>query len=98
MKNRLSLLLFCIGIAFWPVFAVLTILEERAGVTWLHTDSSRLWLPVAALAVVGAVGAPLITNTRFVKRWVGVVCAVLGYAAAYGLVVFVGTSFLGWAN
>jgi hypothetical protein len=95
-KKIVPVLLFGIGIAFWPLFAGLIALEERSGFTWIRTESATVWFPIAAAALISAAVAPLFTDMKLGKKVTSVVLAALAYIAAYGLVALVGVRHLGW--
>lgn len=77
---------------------LLTLLEERAGLSWLRTGSPTRWVPIAALAFLAATVAPLFLNLSLPKKAVASVCSGLGFTFTYGVVVLTGLSFLNWGD
>lgn len=77
---------------------LLTILEDKAGMSWVQTSNVALWRPMAIVALLSAVVAPLFLDTSVSKKITASVCSMLGFAAMYGVVVLVGASFLSWGD
>lgn len=83
---------------FWPVFLLLTILEEKAGMAWLHTGDAAVWCPVAIAALILAGMAPLFVAGNLTWKIRASIYSLLGFAVTYGLVVLIGVSFLNWGD
>jgi hypothetical protein len=96
--SQISRGLFAAGLAFWPVFLLLTVLDEKAGLRWLRTDDPALWVPIAVLALLGAVSAPFFSQWKISKKIAVSIGALVGFAATYGAVVLIGVSFLNWSD
>jgi hypothetical protein len=96
--RRTAQVLLTLALAFWPAFALLTILEEKAGLAWLQTESRTFWVPIAALVLLSAVVAPLLLELSVPKKIIASICSLLGFALIYGVVAFLGVSFLNWSD
>jgi hypothetical protein len=83
---------------FWPVFLVFTILEEKAGLAWLQTGNAALWRPIAILALLSGLVAPLILEGSVPGKIKASACSLLGFAALHGVVVVIGTALLNWGD
>jgi hypothetical protein len=88
--------LFVIALTFWPLFMLLTIIEERAGLSWLRTGKPTVWVPIAILALLSAVVAPLLLRVSVPKKIVAVICSLLGFALTLGGVFVIGITFFNW--
>jgi hypothetical protein len=97
-SSRTAKGLFALALAFWPAFALLTVLEEKAGLAWLRTESRTFWAPIAALALLSAVVAPLLLKLTIPRKIIASICSLLGFALVYGVVAFIGASFLNWGD
>src|SRR5687767_11291306 len=95
-RSQMSAGLFITAMAFWPLFTLLTFLEEEAELFRFRTSDAGLWVPLAGLALAAAISAPLFARLTPAKRCVAVALSVLGFAAAYGCCVLVGVHFLRW--
>jgi len=94
--RRTSLMLFVIAIAFWPVFMLLTILDEHAGLSWLRTGKPTVWVPIAGLALLSAIVAPLLLRVDVPKKIIAVICSLLGFALTLAGVLIIGVTFFNW--
>lgn len=83
---------------FWPAFLLVTILEEKAGASWLQTGNVALWLPVAFTSFVLAGAAPLFHARSVPRKIMASVISLILFVALYGIVVMMGASFFHWGD
>jgi hypothetical protein len=91
-----ALVAFSVGVAFWPVFVLLTYLEEYRGAHWLTTSSPKIWLPVAVLAFVSITSAPLFTSASGAKKLIFCVLSACTFVLVYLIASAFGAHYLSW--
>ena len=90
--------MFGTGLVFWPLYGLLTVLEDRTGLKWFLAGNETFWLCAAAISLFIAAAAPLGTNWRIEKKLAAALGSALAFALMFFVVLAVGARYFGWLD
>lgn len=97
-KFGIERIALAVAVAFWPVFGIIEVTEERSGREWAFTANPRFWGPLAVGCALFAAVGPLFSPHSFRKRLFWSATAISCYILSYASVALVGASFFGWSD
>ena len=90
--------MFGSGLAFWPLYGLLTVFEDRTGLQWFLARNKTFWLCAAAVSLFITTAAPLGTNWRIEKKLAAAIGSALAFALMFFVVLAVGARYFGWLD
>ena len=95
-RSHIAWFLFSVGVGFWPVLAAFTAIELRQSLWWVSPSNRVLWMPLAALALLCVVAAPLASRLTGWRRLAALILSISAYGVAFVVALVVGARYLHW--
>jgi len=90
--------MFGAGVVFWPIFGLLTVIEDKTGSKWFHTKNEILWLAPAGLCFLCSVLSPAFSSLEIGKKMAVSFGAALTFILMYFLMLWIGMRYFGWLD